>query len=176
MSWPVLIAFLILRAGGGVSAFQGARAQASGATAPAMEDPLQPLSRKVFDLVNRQRRLHGLALLQWNDSLARQARLQSTSMMERGFFAHVDPVRGPLALRLNAAGIHWSRCGENIFREYGMDEPAEEAVEGWMKSPAHRMSVLDPLFSETGVGIAISPTTEYYVTQIFIRPRQSAVP
>jgi uncharacterized protein YkwD len=141
-----------------------------------MEDPLQPLVRKVFDLVNRQRRLRGLGLLHWNDSLAEQARLQSSNMMERGFFAHNDPLRGQLAVRLNAAGIGWSRCGENIFREHGMEEPADEAVEGWMKSPSHRTSLLDPLFTETGVGVAISPTTEYYVTQIFVRPRKSGVP
>lgn len=92
-------------------------------------------------------------------------------MMERGFFSHIDPLRGPLSARLHAAGIQWIRCGENIFREQGLDDPPDAAVEGWMKSPAHRESLLDPLFTQTGVGIAISPDTEYFITQIFIRPR-----
>jgi uncharacterized protein YkwD len=125
----------------------------------------------VFALANRQRRLHGLHELAWNEALAAQARRQSTNMMERAFFSHIDPVRGALSGRLHAAGIQWIRCSENIFREHGLDDPAHEAVDGWMKSPGHRESVLDPLFTQTGVGIAISPDTEYFITQIFIRPR-----
>ena len=116
-------------------------------------------------------RLHGLHELAWNDALANQARKQSTNMIERGFFSHIDPLRGALSARLHASGIQWSRCGENIFREQGLDDPPDAAVEGWMKSPAHRESLLDPLFTQTGVGIAISPDTEYFITQIFIRPR-----
>jgi uncharacterized protein YkwD len=138
--------------------------------APAAVDPLRPLARKVFDKVNRQRRLHGLRELAWNDAAAVQARLQSFNMMEHGFFGHADPRRGSLAARLSRAGIRWSRCGENLYREKGMEEPADEAVEGWMRSPVHRASILDPLFIQSGVGIAISSDTEYFITQIFIRP------
>jgi uncharacterized protein YkwD len=148
----------------------GAVVRATGAPSAATDDALLPLARKVFELVNRQRRLHGVAPLHWSEPLVRQAQEQSANMMERGFFAHADPVHGALAERLKAAGIRWGRCGESIFREHGMDDPAQEAVDGWMKSPGHRTSLLDPLFTETGVGIAISPTTEYFITQVFIRP------
>lgn len=138
--------------------------------APAANDPLGALAHKVFTLANRQRRLHGLRQLEWNDAVAEQARQHSLRMMDHGFFAHSDPVRGPLGARLRAAKIDWSRCGENIFREQGMDDPADAAVEGWMRSSTHRGSLLDPLFTQTGVGIAISPDTEYFITQEFIRP------
>jgi uncharacterized protein YkwD len=133
------------------------------------DDPLQVLTHKIVTLANLQRRLHGLAQLQWNDSVAEEARRHSMNMMDRGFFSHRDPVRGPLAARLHAGGLTWSRCGENIFREHGMEDPADAAIEGWMKSPTHRQSLLDPLFTHTGVGIAISPDTEYFITQEFIR-------
>ena len=165
MRWLPVIGLALLAASSLAVAPSFADAQASAAG----DDPLLPLARKVFDLGNRERRLHGVPPLRWNDALAAPARRHSDSMMERGFFSHVDPVRGGLARRLNAAGVRWTRCGENIFRESGMDDPAEEAVKGWMKSPAHRSSLLDPRFSETGVGIAISPSTEYYITQDFIR-------
>lgn len=134
------------------------------------DDPLRVLAHKIFTLANRQRRLHGVHQLEWNDRVADQARQHSLNMMERGFFSHSDPVRGPLGARLHAARVNWSRCGENIFRERGMDDPADAAIEGWMKSPSHRQSLLDPLFTQTGVGIAISPDTEYFITQEFIRP------
>ena len=139
---------------------------------PKADNPLRPLEVKVFALANRQRRLHGLHALEWTDTLAEQARLQSLNMMERFFFSHIDPLRGSLSARLNTAGIQWVQCGENIFREKGMSDPASEAVEGWMKSASHRKSLLDPVFTHSAVGIAISPDTEYFITQIFLRPNR----
>jgi uncharacterized protein YkwD len=168
----VLIALTLLRPGCSGPPVRIPQAQYAVPPAYAAPDPLRALTRKVFDKVNRQRRLHGLHELAWNDAVAEQARLQSSNMMERGFFSHADPLRGSLASRLSAAGIKWNRCGENIFREKGLEEPAGEAVEGWMKSPAHRDSILDPLFTQSGVGIAISFDTEYFITQIFVRPRK----
>lgn len=134
-------------------------------------DPLRVLEQKIFAAVNEQRRGHGLRDLRWSDQLAQEARAQSVAMMERGFFAHLDPARGGLSARLSRAGIRWLRCGENIYREKGFDDPVTEAVEGWMKSHGHRQSILDPAFTASGVGIAISPDTEYFLTQIFVRPR-----
>ncbi len=135
----------------------------------AADDPLVVLVNKIFTEANRQRRLHGVSQLEWSDSVAKEARRHSMNMMERGFFAHRDPVRGLLGARLHADKVNWSRCGENIFREHGMDDPADAAIEGWMRSPSHIQSLLDPLFTHTGVGIAISPDTEYFITQEFIR-------
>ena len=134
------------------------------------EDPLGGLVRRVFALANRQRRLHGIHELEWNHALAEQARRHSMNMMQSGSFSHKDPAGATPATRLRAAGIIWRRCAENIFREYGMEDPADAAIEGWMKSPSHRQSLLDPLFTQTGIGIAISPDTEYFITEEFIRP------
>jgi uncharacterized protein YkwD len=134
------------------------------------DDPLGGLVRRVFTLANRQRRLHGVHELSWNDALAEQARRHSMNMMQSGFFSHKDQAGAMPATRLRAAGIIWRTCGENIFREYGMEDPADAAIEGWMQSPSHRQSLLDPLFTQTGVGIAISPDTEYFITEEFIRP------
>lgn len=136
----------------------------------AVDDPLHVLVNEIFTLANRQRRLHGVPQLEWNDSVAEEARRHSMNMMDRGFFSHRDPVRGPVGARLHAAKVNWSRCGENIFREHGMDDPADAAIEGWMRSPSHLQSLLDPQFTHTGIGIAISPDTEYYITQEFIHP------
>ncbi|MBZ5594656.1 MAG: CAP domain-containing protein [Acidobacteriia bacterium] len=134
------------------------------------DDPLGPLARKVFALANRQRRLHGVHELEWSEALAEPARRHSMDMMRSGFFSHTDLAGSTPGLRLRAASISWSRCGENIFREHGMDDPADAAIEGWMRSPSHRQSLLDPLFTQTGVGIAISPDTDYFITQELIRP------
>lgn len=133
------------------------------------DDALGALAQKVLAAANRERRARGLDELVWDDALADQAVQQSTNMMERGFFSHLDPVRGVLSARLNASGIRWVRCGENLFRERGLDDPPQAAVEGWMTSPGHRAAILDPLFTHSGVGIAVSPDTEYFITEIFTR-------
>lgn len=169
MRATLLIAVALMRPGCGGPPVRAPQAQYAAPAVSAAADPLHALTRSVFDKVNRQRRLHGVHELVWNDALAEQARLQSSNMMERGFFRHADPLRGALASRLSAAGIRWNRCGENIFREKGLEEPADEAAEGWMRSHAHRDSILDPLFTQSGVGIAISFDTEYFITQIFVR-------
>jgi uncharacterized protein YkwD len=168
----VFIALAVLGTGCRGPAVRVPEAQYAVPAPAAGEDPLRALNRKVFDKVNRQRRLHGLRELAWDEAVAGQARLQSSRMMDRGFFSHSDPLFGGLGVRLNAAGVSWNRCGENIFREKGMEDPPDEAVEGWMKSPSHRESILDPLYTQSGVGIAISPDTEYFITQIFIRPNK----
>jgi uncharacterized protein YkwD len=167
----VFLGMLLLRTGCNSSAPTAPQhSPPPAAPAVAAEDPLRSLELQVLSSVNRQRQLHRIRMLEWRDDVAEQARLHSKNMMERGFFSHVDPVRGPLAQRLNAAHIRWVRCGENIFREKGLDDPVNAAVDGWMRSPAHREIMLDPRFTHTGVGIAISPDTEYFITQIFIRP------
>jgi hypothetical protein len=48
------------------------------------------------------------------------------------------------------------------------DSLAQTAVNGWMNSPGHRRNILDPDFSETGVGIA-SVNGYMIATQVFIK-------
>ena len=82
----------------------------SGANAPvtyvaAADDPLHALAHKIFSLANRQRRLHGVHPLEWNDTLTQEARRHSINMMERGFFSHTDPVRGALGARMHTGKV-----------------------------------------------------------------------
>ena len=85
------------------------------------------------------------------------------------FFSHIDPLRGGLTRRLNAAGVHWTMCGENIFQAEGYDDPVPVAIDGWMKSSGHRRNILDPNFTHTGVGFMLGPGRVFYVTQEFVR-------
>jgi len=167
----IVVGLLLVRSGCGTSPSVSPASQTSAPAKSRPDDPLIDLEKKVFDEANRQRRLRGISELQWNDAVAEQARSHSINMMQRGFFSHSDPERGALVARLDAVGIRWTRCGENIYREKGLDDPVRSGVEGWMRSPEHRKSLLDPLFSQSGVGIAISPDTDYFITQIFIHPK-----
>ena len=145
--------------------------------APAKLANLRDMEKRVFDAINNQRGHVGIADLIWRDALANAAREQSKNMLERGFFAHVDPIRGDLAMRLNASGIEWMRCGENLFSEKGYIEPVWTAVVEWMHSPGHKQNILEAEFTHSGVGIVRSDEARYFMTQIFTRPpRKTAAP
>jgi uncharacterized protein YkwD len=134
------------------------------------EQPLAAIERRIFDLVNQERTSRGLNALAWDDRLADAALSQSRSMARRGYFSHVDPVRGDLAQRLKEAKIPWHRIAENIFTEKEFADPAQRTVQSWMNSPGHRRNVLDKELTRAGVGAARAQDGTVYVDQIFIRP------
>lgn len=143
-------------------------------TTPAKPPNIRDMEKRLFDAINNQRGHAGIADLIWSEPLANAAREQSANMLQRGFFSHVDPIRGDLAARLQASGIQWLRCGENLFTEKGHIEPVWTAVVEWMHSPGHKQNILQPEFTHSGIGIARSPDAKYFMTQIFTRPAAKA--
>ena len=125
--------------------------------------------RSVFDAVNRERvRRRGKALV-WNEELAEAARRHSESMARNGFFSHVDPRRGDLGERLERAGIRYSACAENIYTQTGGRDAVDAACAAWMKSAGHRANILNPQYRDTGIGVAVKKSGEWFLTQIFLR-------
>jgi uncharacterized protein YkwD len=125
---------------------------------------------RIFSRINELREQSGVGLLQWSDLVAECAKQQSLRKMELRFSGHIDPERGGLAERLNSAGIGWVQCGENLFMEKGWDDPVHFAVVSWWYSPAHKANLLNPEFTDTGVGLAQGPDKAWFVTQIVLAP------
>ncbi len=98
------------------------------------------------------------------------AQAHSRDMRDRQFFAHVSPTTGRLADRADDIGIRYRRIGENIAVGYDVYE-AQEAL---MRSPGHRKNLLDPSFTQVGVGVAFAQDAQgrrrVYVTQNFLVP------
>jgi uncharacterized protein YkwD len=130
---------------------------------------LRDLEKQVYRKANEARRKNQVPNLSWNDAVASESRRHAQNMSARHFFAHEDPQKGELSTRLDAAGIEWNRCAENIYQEKGLDDPAEDAIQSWLKSPGHRKNMLDPGFSETGIGIAVGRDGAIYIVQEFIK-------
>jgi uncharacterized protein YkwD len=61
-------------------------------------------------------------------------------------------------------------AAENLGTNLGYEDPAEAALEGWIKSDKHRQTMLES-FDLTGVGVARDSLGSYYFTQLFIRSR-----
>ncbi|GAB7387824.1 SafA/ExsA family spore coat assembly protein [Bacillaceae bacterium] len=132
-----------------------------------LEQPLHPFERQVIQLVNQERAKRGLPALQANAELSRVARIKSQDMRDRGYFSHTSPTYGSPFQMLKAFGISYRAAGENIAA--GQPTPAQ-VVQGWMKSPGHRQNILNPNFTEIGVGYAQGGAMRHYWTQMFIRP------
>lgn len=85
----------------------------------------------------------------WNGTLEKAAWLHSKDMSEQKYFNHIAPNGSNPGQRLDAAGYHWLRYGENIATGL-TDEQATVLV--WLTSPKHCMNMMDPNFTEMGVG------------------------
>jgi uncharacterized protein YkwD len=134
-------------------------------TAPA--DDLHSVEMQVHQIVNQARNSYHLPELTWNEQLAAEARRHASRIASGRFFAHQDPVRGDIDRRLNKSGIEWMRCAENLY-EGDAGNLANEAVRAWLKSEGHRKNMLDSMFSDAGVGIAIKRDKTIVIVQEYI--------
>jgi uncharacterized protein YkwD len=143
------------------------------ATAPLSpsEKSLSPadLEQRVFALINELRTKSGMPRLTWSDEVAKVARTHSSSMAEQKFFSHRGLDGSMVDDRADRFGLsEWREIGENIAFTSGVDKPADFAVEKWMESPSHRQNLLNKMWTESGIGIAIAADGTVYFTQVFL--------
>ena len=119
--------------------------------------------QKVVDLVNQERQKQGLKPLTLNKKLSDVARAKSKDMMDKGYFDHNSPTYGSPFDMMKQFGIEYTTAGENIAK--GQQSP-EDVMNAWMNSDGHRKNILNPDFTEIGVGYVKGDTT--YWTQQFI--------
>ncbi|MFY0253076.1 CAP domain-containing protein [Chitinophaga sp. 30R24] len=90
-----------------------------------------------------------VAALTWNGLLEKAAYNHSKDMALNKYFDHNGLDGSTPGARLDAVGYHWNFYGENIATG-NMDEQA--VVLGWLNSPKHCHNMMDPNFTEIGVG------------------------
>ncbi|MBK8795295.1 MAG: hypothetical protein IPM07_02290 [Anaerolineales bacterium] len=125
-----------------------------GADAPIIDDAYEA---RVVELVNEQRAANGnLPPVKRIVALGKSARYHATDLGTDNYFNHdtYDRSGGIFKKVCGAfdrmrAWYNWTAAGENIAAGYGTPE---EVMAGWMKSDGHRRNILDPNFTEIGVG------------------------
>lgn len=143
---------------------------------PATQPPAAPatisaLERDIADGINQARLAQGLPALIVIPALSDVARGHSYRMGVDGFRGHIDRQGRGAAERLAEAGIPFVGVGENVARgTISSGRVASVLISGWMNSPEHRANILEPRFTETGVGLYFDGA-RYYCTQVFILPR-----
>ncbi len=131
-------------------------------------DEEQAWQNRILELVNQARADAGLSILAHNTTLEAMAGDYACDMITGQFFAHVNPRSGEtLEGRVAASGYEYQVVGENLAA--GQTTP-EQAFDDWMNSPTHRANILDPRFSELGVGVREGGDHGIYWVQHFGEP------
>ncbi|PAX60464.1 CAP domain-containing protein [Brunnivagina elsteri] len=124
------------------------------------------LEKSVFEQINQYRAARRLPKLNLDAKISKQARIHSQNMARGKVpFSHKG-----FEKRVNIIPIRYQSAAENVAFNQGYDNPAAEAVRGWIKSPGHLVN-LKGNYNLTGIGVATNQDGEVYLTQIFIRSR-----
>jgi uncharacterized protein YkwD len=124
---------------------------------------------QVLALINNERAMTGAAPLSVQAQLGNAARGHSQDMGCNGFFSHTGSDGSSPATRVSRQGYSWSAVAENIAAGYG--DPSS-VVSGWMGSQGHKDNILNPIYTEIGIGyiyVSGSPYGSYW-TANFARP------
>ena len=122
------------------------------------------VEQELYRLANLERARAGLLSLKYDEKLQGAAREHSRRMAEAQQLSHQFGSEVTLSERLARTGAHFDTSGENV----ALDQTAEGAHRGLMKSPPHRANILSTEFNEIGIGVVKSGGS-LYVTQDFVR-------
>lgn len=119
-------------------------------------------------MINQERANQGLGPLAAQGQLAAAARIHSQDMACNNFFSHTGSDGSTFASRIYAQGYGFSAAGENLYAGGG----AADAFYAWMNSAGHRANMLNPGYTEAGIGYIYEPNSPYgsYFTAEFAAP------
>ena len=116
--------------------------------------------------VNQTRAEAGFPPLQANAKLNRAATAQARHLAAAGRLSHLGPGKETLAERLQSAGYVYAQTAENLASG---SADAARIVSLWQASPGHHLNMMNPAYSEAGIGQSDSHNVNYWVL-IFARP------
>lgn len=127
--------------------------------------PPSTLEQSIHKQINQYRQSRKLPPLTLDARISEQAKNHSQAMASgkvpfshQGFDSRVSAIRRQIPYRAAA---------ENVAFNQGYANPAQQAVEGWIKSQGHRINI-EGQYNLTGIGVVKNAKNEYYFTQIFI--------
>jgi uncharacterized protein YkwD len=121
------------------------------------------LEVKMLELLNEERRAHGLRPLHGDPEATAVARAHSIDMFARGYFSHITPEGEDPFARMRRGGLRFLAAGENL----ALARTLPMAHKGLMDSPGHRANILRPQFGRVGIGIVDGGRYGIMVTQKF---------
>ncbi len=135
-----------------------------GGTAAAGSGTMTSDESRILQLVNAERAKTGAKALSSNSDCTKLARMKSQDMVNKNYFSHQSPTYGSPFDLLKSNNVSYMYAGENI----AMNQSADAAFNAWMNSEGHKKNILNPNFTELGVGIAPKGNGSFIYTQLFI--------
>lgn len=139
-------------------------------TPPPTQTPTVPAElQQVLDLVNAERTSRGLVPVRFSTELNAAALAHTRRQASDGAMYHTDPRDGSSpGDRITRTGYEFSTWAENVAVGYAT--PAA-VMNGWMTSAGHCKNILNPAFTEIGVGFVTGGERyNQFWTQVFARP------
>ena len=131
----------------------------------------------IIVLINAERDEYDLCTLSEDALLTSLAREHSAYMAENDEFTHDRfPGERPLSYNMTPGDARGENLAKIPTQRYvpgpylSLQEVCEWAISGWMDSDGHRENILQPIFTDTGVGVSFSEEGDFtylYITQIF---------
>lgn len=118
--------------------------------------------------VNRARQADGLDSLAPRADLMAIAEQRGQNMVERGYFAHVDPFSGRVeAERLMREAGYTGALAEVLYASSAeLAELAQISAAAWLANPENRETLLAPDYRYTGAAV-VDVGSWWYVIQVF---------
>ncbi|WLP93267.1 MULTISPECIES: CAP domain-containing protein [Gordonia] len=115
----------------------------------------------VAEATNRFRLSAGLVRLTENPRLQAVAQRWSRQMADHNRLAH-----NPWGAEEIPSG--WTSTAENVLQSW-QHASADDLLAQWAGSPGHRDNILDPAYTDLGVGVAVATDGKLYATQVLAR-------
>ena len=128
----------------------------------------------VITLTNQQRADSNLATLTENPLLTQAAVEKANNMFSENYWAHIAPSGKSPWDFIKSSGYNYTAAGENLARDF---DQSESMVNAWMASSSHRENLLNPSYSEIGVGVVngvLNGRETTLVVQLFAAPLAKA--
>lgn len=150
----------------GASVFAAPPRNIPQANPPVAGQSLNVQEQKAVMLLNAARKEAGLEPLKVNLQLSKLAADYAVDMNTRKFFSHIDPDGKDPFDRMASIGIDFPNAGENI----ALTPDVETGHKMLVDSPLHRENILNPKFTEIGIGVRPDSRGGVYLVQEFIGP------
>jgi hypothetical protein len=117
---------------------------------------------QVLSALNHSRAEAGVPELKLDPALRDAARKHSILLAQRNVLSHQFAGEASLSDRLRAAGLFFTAASENV----GINSSLDDVNAMFMRSPGHRVNMLNPGYSAVGIGV-VHRGRDYWVTEDF---------
>ncbi|AEQ53700.1 CAP domain-containing protein [Pelagibacterium halotolerans] len=150
--------FLTLSATGGAALMLAACSSGTLVMTTERATPVSSVSiAEAAEKLNAMRAARNLPLLTHNATLQKVAEEQARLMAENRNVAHTAAPEQTLHTRLRRMGFGGG-AGENLA---GGPPNLDTAIAGWLKSPSHNKTMVNPDYVQFGIAIERGPSTTY---------------